>query len=72
PLPHLEVHIPKQLQEQIPAEKLSVLISVLQSDPRPAYQHDPERIYRMEYAGMEIAFQVHDAVLEVIKISETR
>ncbi len=70
PLPHLEVHIPELLETKIPEEKRSVLISTLQLDPRPAYQHDPDRIYRMEYAGMDIAFQVHEQILEVIGISE--
>lgn len=60
PLPHLCVRIPEALQELIPADKRSVLISILQLDPRPAYQHDPDRIYHMEYAGMDLSFRVHD------------
>lgn len=60
PLPHLCVRIPEALQELIPADKRSVLIWILQLDPRPACQHDPDRIYHMEYAGMDLSFQVHD------------
>ena len=60
PLPHLCVRIPEALQELIPADKRSVLIIILQLDPRPAYQHDPDRIYHMEYAGMDLSFRVHD------------
>ena len=68
PLPHLCVRIPEALQELIPADKRSVLISILQLDPRPACQHDPDRIYHMEYAGMDLSFQVHDNILEVTGI----
>ena len=41
------------------------LTGVLASDPRPSYQHDPERIYGMEFAGLEVHFKVDGEVLTV-------
>ena len=37
----------------------------LSQDPRPSYQDDPERMYGMGYAGMEVKFQVKDGRLLV-------
>ncbi len=31
---------------------------IISQDPRPAYQDDPERIYKFEYAGYNISFKV--------------
>lgn len=55
-------------REKIPAEKLDALIGVLANDPRPRYQKDPDRIYAMEFAGMEVKFSVDSAELTVTEI----
>jgi tRNA-Thr(GGU) m(6)t(6)A37 methyltransferase TsaA len=47
------------------SEKRSALIEVLEQDPRPAYQNDPERIYGFSFAGHEIKFKVNGDELEV-------
>ena len=44
------------------------LESVLENDPRPRYQDDPDRVYGMEYAGCEIKFKVTGDTLTVISI----
>jgi len=54
----------------VPAEKRDVLEKVLSCDPRPRYQDDPDRIYGMEFAGMDVRFQVVNSVLRVIEIRE--
>ena len=38
---------------------------VLAQDPRPAYQADPERVYRMRYAGYDAVFSVSGTELTV-------
>ncbi len=43
---------------------------ILAQDPRPAYQDDPEREYKMDYAGYRITFTVKDATVEVKKIEK--
>ncbi len=61
----LKVEIPKTLLRKIPAEKQKALFRVLAQDPRPAYQHDPERVYGFSFAGFEIKFTVDGEILTV-------
>ncbi len=56
--------------ERIPPDKLSALEGVLKNDPRPRYQDDPERVYGLVFAGMEVKFTVSGDTLTVIKVSE--
>jgi len=42
----------------------------LAQDPRPSYQDDPERVYGMEFAGLEIRFRVAGGRLTVCQIIE--
>ena len=44
------------------------LQGVLENDPRPSYQHDPERVYGMEFGGLEVHFKVDGEVLTVTGI----
>ena len=37
-------------------------------DPIPRYQTDPDRIYGMRYAGLDIRFQVEGNDLTIIEI----
>ena len=64
----LKVEIPKEWMDKVPAEHREVLIQVLSQDPRPSYQEDPDRIYGMAYAGMEVRFQVAENILTVCEI----
>lgn len=66
----LRVEFPEELAEKVPADKLPALIGVLEGDPRPSYQHDPERVYGMAFAGMEIRFTVEEDILRVRKIEK--
>ena len=45
---------------------------MLGQDPRPAYQDDPNRVYGMEYAGMNVKFQMKNGALTVIEIEKMR
>jgi len=56
------------LFEIIPDCKREALIKVLEADPRPSYQNDPERIYGMSFAGFEVKFSVEEDVLKVREI----
>lgn len=64
----LEVQFPEELLAKVPEEKRAALIGVLENDPRPSYQKDPERIYGLPFGGMEIKFTVADGVLMVKKV----
>ena len=65
----LEVVIPSELIERIPEPSRQPLIQALEQDPRPHYQNDPNRVYGMKYADLEIKFKVCDERLIVIDVS---
>ena len=65
----LEVDIPEELLQKVPESQRESLIAVLQHDPRPQYQDDPERVYGMAFGGMEIKFKVNGIQLTVTEIS---
>ena len=65
----LEVVIPPELLERIPADRREALRGVLAQDPRPHYQNDPERVYGFGFAGMEVKFSVDGTRLTVRDIS---
>lgn len=64
----LAVEMPEQWKEKIPEQKRKALSAVLAQDPRPSYQKDPERVYGMTYAGMEVKFKVKEGVLTVCQV----
>lgn len=66
----LDVEIPGEWMDAVPAEHREILVQILSQDPRPSYQKDPDRIYGMEYAGMDVRFRVSGNVLKVCGISQ--
>ena len=67
PFPKLKVKIPESVAAKM-GERLPALIKVLENRPVPAYQNDPDRVYGMSFAGMEIHFTVLDDTLNVTDI----
>lgn len=61
----LRVVIPPEIEKQIPSDKREALCGVLSGDPRPSYQSDPDRVYGVVFAGMNVNFKVDGGVLEV-------
>ena len=67
---HLAVDFPAELLARIPKEQRETLLGVLAQDPRPAYQHDEERIYGLPFGGVDVKFKVQDGTLTVVDIQE--
>ena len=65
--PKLEVVIPEEIAKNYQPERLSVLRKILELDPRPHYQNDPQRIYGMPFDGTDVRFFVENGVLTVIR-----
>ena len=63
---HLEVVCDEELLHGFSEVQQEALLAVLAEDPRPAYQHDPERVYGLSYAGRNISFKVDGKVLTVV------
>ena len=68
-LHHLNVECAPALWARVPAAEQEGLRGVLAHDPRPSYQHDPERVYGMEFAGLEVHFKVDGETLIVTDIA---
>lgn len=66
----LKVVIPDSLLSVFPESKQSALIKVLELDPRPQYQNDPDRIYGFNFAGFEIRFTVDNGTLFVKELKK--
>ena len=64
----LEVDCPLALLERLPEDKARALLGVLSRDPRPSYQHDPDRVYGMDFAGHNIRVSVSGSTLTVLSI----
>lgn len=64
----LTVDFPPGLLAQVPLPLRNGLMGTLAHDPRPSYQNDPERIYYLEFADLEIGFRVKDTTLTVCQI----
>lgn len=66
----LEVKFPEEFLEKIDKERRQALIEVLENDPRPGYQEDPERIYGISYGKNNIKFRVKENILTVVNVME--
>lgn len=65
----IKLHVKEtDVLRKVSKDKRSALIEVLEQDPRPAYQNDPERTYGFTFANYEIKFKVHDDELEVVSV----
>lgn len=66
----LKTEIAQEHLQQLPEGKREALRKVLEEDPRPAYQRDPERVYGFPFSGFEIKFTVKDGILRVCGIEK--
>ena len=64
----LHVEFPPALLERVPENRREALIGVLSHDPRPSYQRNPERVYGMEFAGVNVRFRVAEDILTVLDV----
>ena len=66
----LEVLFPEELLNCVPKEKRQAIVEVLKQDPRPSYHDDPNRVYGVAFAGVNIRFCVDGRVLRVIAVED--
>ncbi len=62
----LNVVIPDAVACKFSTERLQALREVLAHDPRPHYQDDPERVYGMDFAGVNLHFRVSDGTVIIL------
>ena len=68
----VEVDCPLELLSALPEGQREALLGVLAQDPRPQYQHDPERVYGMSFGGWDVKFRVRGERLEVLSLTENQ
>ena len=66
----LAVQIADSLLKRIPPDKREAVIACLEEDPRPSYQEDPERVYSMRFADMDVHFTVSRDIVTVTAIDK--
>ena len=64
----LAVECAPELLAKVPKEKREALLGVLKNDPRPGYQHDPERVYTLDFGQNKVRFTVDGETLTVREI----
>ena len=68
----VEVDCPPELLSALPEGQREALLGVLAQDPRPQYQHDPERVYGMSFGSWDVRFRVCGERLEVLSLTENQ
>ena len=66
----LKVDFPPEWLLKVPEEKRDGLIELLSQDPRPQYQNNPERIYKMKFGTQEVWFSVEGSTLFVRNVCD--
>ena len=66
----LEIDFSDELQDKVPEDKRAALREILALDPVPAYKDEPDRIYGMKFAGLEIRFRVEKEKLIVVSVED--
>lgn len=73
PWQELDVEFPQALQDMVPPAKLPGLVEVLCQDPRRAgSKHEPNRVYHLAYAGLDISFTVDKTQLTVVAVNDAQ
>ena len=60
------VEIPESIAYTLDAETLLQLKKILEEDPRPHYQTDPERVYGFTFKSLEIQFKAGKGVIKLL------
>lgn len=66
----LNVVFCKDLLSKVHISKQKPLLQILEQDPRPSYQNDPEREYGMRFSDYEIFFNVDGDTLTVTRVED--
>ena len=73
PWQELDVEFPQALQDMVSPAKLPGLVEVLRQDPRRAgSKHEPNRVYHLAFAGLDISFTVDKTQLTVVAVNDAR
>lgn len=66
----LEVNCEKEILNILPESKRESLINCISEDPRPSYQQDSDRVYKMCFSGFNVSFKINGNSAEIIEIKK--
>ena len=66
----LDVTFGTEVPEELSFDRMEALKEILELDPRPGYQNDPERIYAFTYGEYTVRFKVCENTLTVTDIEK--
>lgn len=66
----LNVNFPESLLGKVSLEERNTIISILSEDPRPHYQHNPDRPYGLTFKNFNIHFKVFGNELTIFDITD--
>lgn len=66
----LQVEVCESIIDTLPSDVLQSIISCIEDDPRPSYQNDENRIYKMKFATYDVGFKVNGNVATIISINK--
>ncbi len=64
----LHVTMATQWRRLLSRQQCAALIRLLEQDPRPSYQDDPQRVYAFSFAGYTVRFRVAGSTLQVTEL----
>jgi len=65
----LQVVIPDALRSLLPSDEAAQLEELLALDPRPHYQHEPQKVYGMKFGPWNVRFRICGTVLTVEELT---
>ena len=64
----LSVHIPPELSRDLSEEDRAALVGILENDPRPGYEDDPNSEYGLTFQQYDVGFTVRGTELHVFRL----
>lgn len=68
----LDISFDEDVLSEIKAEKRQSLVECIQEDPRPSYQNNPDKIYKMLFDGFNVHFTVNSNEAKIIKVEKRK
>lgn len=68
PEPEIQVVVTDEQLAAVPQQHRAALLGVLRADPRPTQLHNPERVYGLPFAGLDVRFRFDGRLLTVVSI----
>lgn len=62
------VHFPDELLARVPEAKRAALLGVLSRDPRPRFLDDPQRIFGLPFAELDVRFTIDASTVRVVDV----